>query len=152
MAHLGIARANPIDQSATNQSHPTDLPYLTDWTRPTRSMGTEFGFDQRGLDHACVKCTAYGLRSTVTTQVAIQPVCGENRVEHAVTVTKNAAQAGDVGVGQGTQRPQSIDKRCGVGPTPAFRADVNGTPARKLRVPGTPQAEQAFFRRAGRGP
>jgi hypothetical protein len=33
-------------------------------------------------------------------------VCGENRVEQAVMNTKNAAQACDIGGGQGTQRPQ----------------------------------------------
>jgi hypothetical protein len=32
-------------------------------------------------------------------------VCAEKRVEHAVAITKNAAQASDSGVGQGTQRP-----------------------------------------------
>ncbi|MGH2667722.1 MAG: hypothetical protein ACRDH5_01125 [bacterium] len=37
---------------------------------------------------------------------AMQSVCGGNRVEQAVPITKNAAQAGDIGGGQGTQRPQ----------------------------------------------
>ena len=54
---------------------------------------------------------------------AMQPVCAENRVEHAVMSTKKAAQACDTGGGQGTQRPQNR-KQCGVGPPSAFRADV----------------------------
>ena len=33
-------------------------------------------------------------------------VCEENPVEHDVKNTKNAAQASDIGGGQGTQRPQ----------------------------------------------
>jgi hypothetical protein len=53
---------------------------------------------------------------------AMQPVCEENRVERAVLITKNAAQACDTGGGQGTQRPLSSKKR-GAGPPPAFRAD-----------------------------
>src|SRR5688572_19283779 len=34
-----------------------------------------------------------------------RPFAENNRVEQAVAITKNAAQASDSGVGQGTQRP-----------------------------------------------
>ena len=43
-------------------------------------------------------------------------------MEHAVALAKKAAQAGDIGVGHGIQRPQN-NEQSGVGPTPAFRAD-----------------------------
>jgi hypothetical protein len=36
----------------------------------------------------------------------MQSVCGTDRVEHAVLIMKNAAQACDIGGGQGTRRPQ----------------------------------------------
>jgi hypothetical protein len=49
----------------------------------------------------------------------MQAFCGKNRVEQAVPITKNAAQACDTGVGQGTHRPLSSEKHGG-GPTPAF--------------------------------
>jgi hypothetical protein len=34
----------------------------------------------------------------------MRAVCEDHRVEQTVTITKNAAQASDIGVGQGTQR------------------------------------------------
>jgi hypothetical protein len=44
--------------------------------------------------------------------LSMPSVCGENPVEQAVMNTKNAAQAGDTGGGQGTRRPQkSLVKR-----------------------------------------
>jgi hypothetical protein len=40
----------------------------------------------------------------------MQAVRAEKRVERAVPVTKNAAQASDTGVGQGTHRPLLSEK------------------------------------------
>ena len=41
----------------------------------------------------------------------MQAVCGENRVEQADVITKNAAQACDIGGSQATQRPQVKETR-----------------------------------------
>jgi hypothetical protein len=48
----------------------------------------------------------------------MHPVCGGNRVEQAVMITKNAAQANDSGVGVGPNVHRIV--KGGVGPTPAF--------------------------------
>jgi hypothetical protein len=66
-------------------------------------------------------------------------VCGDHRVEPTVTITKNAAQACDVGVGQGTQRRRNLRNRA-LGRRPF----VKGTPrrARVFPIGGTRWAEQ----------
>ena len=48
---------------------------------------------------------------------SMQTVRGESRVEHDVAITRNAAHASAIGVGQGTHCPP-ITKKCGGGPTP----------------------------------
>lgn len=45
----------------------------------------------------------------------MQTVCGDNRVERAAALTKNAAQAYDIGVGQGTHRPLAFERNTAVG-------------------------------------
>ena len=39
----------------------------------------------------------------------MQTICVENPVKHVVPIMKNAAQACDIGVGQGTRRPQILE-------------------------------------------
>ena len=53
---------------------------------------------------------------------SMQAVCGEQRVEQAVPITKMRAEACNTGVGQGTHRPLPSKKR-GDGPTPAFHTE-----------------------------
>jgi hypothetical protein len=52
-------------------------------------------------------------------------VCGENRMEHAVVITKNAAQACDTGVGQGTQRPRKSKINAALGRRPLFNLTLS---------------------------
>src|SRR5262245_32227782 len=63
-------------------------------------------------------------------QTLTQAVCEDHRVEQTVTITKNAAQASNIGVGRGPQRAECArwggvkgpttmkSKKLGVGPTP----------------------------------
>jgi hypothetical protein len=49
----------------------------------------------------------------------MQAVCEAHRVERPVTVMKNAAQASDIGVGQGTQRRRD-PRNAALGRRPLF--------------------------------